>query len=245
MERTKYRLIIILGVLFALNVHADNRSEIYNSYINNQMPAWKVLIDQLSNNSETDDVQLHELLNYQYGYIAWCLGNNRKDEAAAYLKLAEKNLKLLELRKFNPSRVNGYKAAFYGFRIGLSMFSAPFLGPKSAACAKQSILLGPDDPFGYIQSGNVQMHTPALMGGSKTEALRLFLTAKILMEKNGEGNRGDWNYLSLLTSVAKAYDSTGDYPKAKLIYEEILRFEPGFKWVRDELYPQLLKKIMI
>ncbi|MEI6680786.1 MAG: hypothetical protein WCL21_19415, partial [Mariniphaga sp.] len=192
-----------------------------------------------------DDDHLIELVNYQYGYVAWCLGNNHKDEAADYLKLAENNLKLLETRKFNLSRVNGYKAAFYGFHIGLSMFSAPFLGPKSAACARQSILLNPDDPFGYIQSGNVQMHTPALMGGSKTEAVSLFLKAKMLMEKNGEEVRGDWNYLSLLTSVAKAYDSTGDYPKAKLMYEEILRFEPGFKWVRDELYPQLLKKMMI
>lgn len=245
MERTKYFIIVILGVLFALNVHADNRSEIYNSYINNHMPVWKLLIDQLSNNSEKDDGQLNELVNYQYGYVAWCLGNNHKDEAVAYLKLAENNLKLLEKRKYNPSRVNGYKAAFYGFRIGLSMFSAPFLGPKSAACAKQSILLNPDDPFGYIQSGNIQMHTPALMGGSKTEALKLFLKAKLLMEKNSEEIRGDWNYLSLLTSVAKAYDSTGDYPKAKLMYEEILRFEPGFKWVRDELYPQLIKKITI
>ena len=245
MERTKYRLIIILGVLFALNVHAGNRSEIYNAYINNQMTVWKVVIDQLSSSSLKDDDHLIELVNYQYGYVAWCLGNNHKDEAAVYLKLAENNLKLLETRKFNPSRVNGYKAAFYGFHIGLSMFSAPFLGPKSAACARQSILLNPDDPFGYIQSGNVQMHTPALMGGSKTEAVSLFLKAKMLMEKNGEENRGDWNYLSLLTSVAKAYDSTGDYPKAKLIYEEILRFEPGFKWVRDELYPQLLKKIVI
>jgi len=64
-----------------------------------------------------------------------------------------------------------------------------------------------------------------------------------MMELKKEEIVGDWNYLSLLTTIARAYESTGELSKAKLSYEEILKIEPGFTWVRDELYPQLLKKL--
>ena len=147
------------------------------------MPAWKGIIDQMQSQREKSNELRFELLNYQYGYIAWCIGNNKKDEASDYLKLAEDNLQRLESEKFNLSRISGYKAAFYGFHIGLNIFSAPFIGPKSVASAKLAISLDPDDFFGYIQTGNVQFHAPALFGGSKQEALTNYLKAKVLMEK--------------------------------------------------------------
>ncbi|MCX6237142.1 MAG: hypothetical protein NTY07_06210 [Bacteroidia bacterium] len=242
MKRTKYLLVIILIGLFALSVKGSYKSEIYNCYVNNHMPVWKNIIDQLNSQPEKSNELLLELVNYQYGYIGWCLTNNRKDEALEYLKLAEENVKLLETKKFELSLINAYKSAFYGYRIALSKFMAPFLGPKSSSCANQAIHFDPSQPFGYIQLGNVKFHSPTLMGGSKTEAIENYLKAKALMEKKKEEIRGDWNYLSLLITIAKAYESINDLPKAKLMYEEILKFEPGFTWVKDELYPQLLKK---
>lgn len=207
------------------------------------MSVWKSVIDQLNNSlDKPDDLRL-ELLNYQYGYIGWCLANDRKEEALIYLRLAEENVKFLEAKKFGPSLVNAYKSALYGFRIALNKFSAPFNGNKSSDCAKLAVKLDPNQPFGYIQMGNVQFHMPLLFGGSKTEAIGYFLKAKGLMDKKENEIHGDWNYLSLLVNIAQAYELTNDKAKAKLMYEEILKFEPGFTWVRDELYPKLLKKI--
>lgn len=243
MKRTKYRLTIILLGLFALSLQAGNKEEIYDCYVTNRMPIWKSLIDQLNSQPEKSNVLLLELVNYQYGYIGWCLTNNRKDEAIKYLKLAEGNVKMLEAKKFELSLVNAYKSAFYGYHIALSKFSAPFIGPKSSACANQAILLDPNQPFGYIQLGNVKFHSPSLMGGSKTEAIGYYLEAKAMMEKKTNEICGDWNYLSLLTTIAKTYESMNEFSKAKLMYEEILKFAPGFTWVRDELYPELLKKL--
>ena len=207
------------------------------------MPVWKVIIDQLESKPGKNNQLLLETVNYQYGYIAWCIGTNHKNEALFYLKKAEENLKLLELVKFEPSTIYGYKSAFYGYHIGLSLFSAPFLGPKSSASAKLAISTDPDGFFGYIQMGNVQFHAPSLMGGSKSEALKNYLKAKTLMEKSEPGIRDNWNYLSLLTSIAKTYEILNDYTHAKLIYEDILKYEPNFKLVRDELYPRLLMKL--
>lgn len=242
MERTKYHLISILLFFFAGSLNGSNKGEIYKAYIHNLMPVWKSIIDQLQNQQEKSNEQRLELVNFQYGYIAWCIGNNHKNEAADYLKMAEENLRKLESERFALSKVYGYKSAFYGFHIGLNIFSAPFIGPKSVASAKEAIATDPDDYFGYIQSGNVQFHAPAMFGGSKPEALKSYLKAKALMENNVGGFREDWNYLSLLTSIAKSYEVMNDDVHTKLIYEEILKVEPDFKWVRDELYPELINK---
>ena len=207
------------------------------------MPVWKNIIDQLNNQPEKSDELLLELVNYQYGYIDWCLTNNLKDEALVYLKLAEKNVKFLEAKKFERSMIYAYKAAFYGYHIAINKFLAPFLGPKSSSYANQAVELDPNQPFGYIQLGNVKFHSPSIMGGSKTEAISYYLKAKTMMERNKDEIHGDWNYLSLLTAIAKAYESMSDLPKAKLMYEEILKYEPAFSWVKDELYPKLLEKL--
>ena len=245
MERSKYWITIILWGFIALNLKGSNKSDIYNSYIKSQMLVWKSTIDKINSSPGKSNEVIIELLNYQYGYIGWCLGNDRKDEAVIYLKLAEENVKLLEGKKFELSLINGYKSALYGFRIALNKFSAPFIGPKSSDCAKLAVQLDPNQPFGYIQLGNVKLHSPSLMGGSKSEALVYYLKARTMMEKNGAQIRGDWNYLSLLVTIARAYVATNNLAKAKLMYEEILKFEPGFIWVKDDLYPQLLKKMAL
>lgn len=207
------------------------------------MSTWKSLIDELNLLPDKSSDLLLELVNDQYGYIGWCLGTNKKDEALIYLKLAEENVAILEKKNFELSLINAYKAAFYGFHIAINKFSAPFIGPKSSECARKAVLLDPNQPFGYIQLGNVKFHSPSLMGGSKTMAIEYFLKAKLLMEKSGKEIRGDWNYLSLMTTIAQAYESMDDLAKAKQMYGEILKFEPDFTLVRDTLYPHLLKKM--
>ncbi len=242
MERTKYKLVLIGFLLVALNVNGTNKEDIYNAYIRNSMSVWKGIIDKFSYDADTNNELLLELVNYQYGYIGYCLGTKQKEEAALYLKKAEANLVKLEYNKMFPAKISGYKSAFYGFHIGLNIFSAPFLGPKSSAAAKEAIALDGDDYFGYVQYGNVQFHAPALMGGSKTEAVKCYLKAKSLMEKSSLDKVHDWNYISLLVTLAKAYESTDDYINAKLIYEKLLGLEPDFSWVKTELYPNVLKQ---
>ena len=84
---------------------------------------------------------LLELVNYQYGYIGYCTGFDKKEEAKKYLELAQRNVEILENRKYNLSVINSYKAAFYGFRIGLNPISAPVNGFRSIDCAKMALKL--------------------------------------------------------------------------------------------------------
>lgn len=244
MERTTHRLILLLLVLFTFSIiKANYKSEIYRCYIYSDMKKWKQIIDGMEKNKTNQPAYVIELLNYQYGYIAYCIGTKNDGEAEKYLDIADKNIELLETKNFDPSSVNGYKAAFYGYRIGINNITVTVYGSKSYKCAKKAIELNVRNPFGYIQFGNVQFYMPAAFGGSKQEAIDNYRKAETLMEIDKKQIIDDWNYLNLLITIANSYVEVKQPEKAKLYYEKILKIEPNCQWVKTDLYPQLLKNI--
>lgn len=242
MERKKRLFIILAMVLSIISLNAQNKKAIYNAYIGNKMEDWKSTMDKMEKQQSKSEEFLLELINYQYGYIGWCIGNNEKKQAKDYLKLAENNLENLEKTSLYPSYVNAYKSAFYGYTIGLNKLKAPFLGPKSINAAKQSMEENADNPFGFIQYANAQFYMPPIFGGSKTEAIKYYKQAQNIMEKDRDQLKNNWNYLSLLTNMAESYTEVKDYDKAEKYYKHILEIEPNFLWVKNELYPNFLKK---
>lgn len=242
MERTKR--VIIAMLLFTVGffkLSAQYKQEIYNAYINSNMDAWKTVIDELEQKSDKSDALLLELINYQYGYIGYCIETNNKKQAKKYLKLAEKNLKQLDKSSLYPSYVDAYKSAFYGFSIGLNKLKAPFVGPKSVKHAEQSMEQNPSNPFGFIQYGNAQFYMPPLFGGSKAEAIKHYKQAQTIMENDATLVEQNWNYLNLLINMAKSYTEMKMYDKADAYYQLILRVEPSFLSVKNELYPTFIK----
>lgn len=243
MERSRYSIALLL-VWFTLNQSiANTKSDIYNAFITSSMGDWKAIIDSLQSTEVKDDPSKLELLNYQYGYIGWCIGENHKDEAGRYLDLAEKNLNAITNRELYAAKISSYRSAFYGFHIGLKIWLAPWYGSKSIACAKEAVSRDSQDYFGYVQLGNVYFHAPSLMGGDKSEAIQSYIKARLQLERDRNEILLDWNYLSLLVTIAQCYELTGDLGKAKNSYEEILTIEPHFNWVKIELYPNLIKKL--
>lgn len=242
MERKNYILITFFLFLSALRLNADYRSDVYNAFISNDMGRWKNTIDLMNLEKNKSNEFILELINFQYGYIGWCLGNDREKEAEGYMTLAEKNIKILESASFNPSYTNSYRSAFYGFRIGLNVIKAPFYGPKSIHYAEMAIEGDASNPFGYIQYANCQYYMPEAFGGSKKKAIEYYIKALRLMESKVEAIAGDWNYLNLLTIIGKAYRESGDNTTAKVYYEKALAAEPGFMWIKDELYPEIIKQ---
>ncbi len=238
-----FKLILFVYMCFTLNLNASYKSEVYSAFISNNMGKWKSAIDRMSASSAMTDEQLLELVNYQYGYIAWCLGSNKRDEARKYLDLARKNLEFLSLNMKNISMVNSYKSAFYGYRMALNKMLSPFLGPKCLDCARFAVSSDKENPFGYVQLGNIRFYIPAAFGGSKKEALDYYLTALKLMEKNEKNNTENWNYLSLLTVIAQSYYYINDFQSSIKYLDRILKLEPGYDWVRNEFYPKVLKRM--
>ncbi|MCX6262504.1 MAG: hypothetical protein NTY95_17020 [Bacteroidia bacterium] len=227
----------------SLQLNASYRSEIYFAYIHNRMNLWKNVIVQMDAIPDKSNELLLELVNYQYGYIGYCIGFDKKEEAKKHLVLAQRNVEILEKRKNKLSVINSYKGAFYGFRIGLNPVSAPVNGFKSIDCAKRALKLDPAHYFGYVQYGNMKFYMPSALGGSKKEALEYYLKAKDIVEKDPEFISGNWNYMSLLVVIGQTYTYLKDYASAQKVYDNILKIEPGFLYVKDDLYPKLLKKM--
>ena len=244
MERKKHFTVIVMLLAFSfLSANAQqHKKAIYKAYISNKMIDWKATIDRMQAETKKSDEFLLELINYQYGYIGWCLGNDDKKQAQTYLKLAESNVENLETRAVYPSYVNAYKSAFYGYSIGLNKLKAPLAGPKSINAAKQSMEENPGNPFGFIHYANAQFYMPPVFGGSKTEALEYYKQAQNIMEQDPIALKMDWNYLSLLTNMAKAYTEIKEYEMAEQYYKHILKIEPNYLWVKNELYPNFIKK---
>lgn len=243
MERQKYIVILILLIFSSLGAMASYKTEIYRAYISNNMIEWKKVMDRMNLETKRDNEFLLELLNYQYGYIGWCIGNKENEQAKKYLSLAEKNIEILENQSFELSTLNAYKSAFYGYRVGLNKLQAPFIGPKSVESAKKAIELDKNNPYGYIQIGNSEFYMPSVFGGSKTVALDNFKKAENLMTRNPEKIKNDWNYLSLLAMIVMTYKELKEYELAKSYCEKALKTEPEFLWVKLDLYPEIKKLV--
>jgi len=243
MERAKYKIVLLLLICCVANLKGSYKSEIYSAYISNNMQLWKNVIDKMNKVNNKDTNYLLELVNYQYGYIAWCIGNNKNDEAKKYLDLAEKNITVLSQNNQYQSIVNSYRSAFYGYRIGINHILVTLLGLKSIDCAKLAIRQDKDNAFSYVQYANIEFYMPSVFGGSKSEALSHYLRAKELMEKSKEDIYENWNYLNLLTVIAQTYSYLKDYKTSKQYLEKILLIEPRFTWVKNELYPEVIKKM--
>lgn len=243
MERAKHIIaVIICIVFFAPDSYPGNRESIYKAYISGRIDEWKRVIDRMEENKSMSSGAILELINYQYGYIAWCMGEDNKKEARKYLDLAEANLDILEDRGYKPSQVYFYKSTFSAFRISFNVLKAPFLGPRSLKYAELSIEQDPQNPFAQLVNGSARFFMPENLGGSKETGIRHYLKALELMEKDSIYTDNDWNYLNLLAAIGRAYEETGQYSEAIKYYRKALEAEPSFSWVKNELLPNLLKK---
>lgn len=222
-------------------VNGNDKLLIYNAYVMNDMPAWESVINRLQQQKNKNGELLLSLVNYQFGYIGWCIGADHRNEAQKYIALARENLKLLEGNNNYLSMVYAYESALLGYEIGLNVFRAPFIGTKSKNYAVYARDIDPANYFAWLQLGNIQHFMPSVFGGSEEEAVRYFLKAKALMERDRAALRNDWNYLHLLTLIAQAYADLKDYRSARLYCEAILKIEPRCQWIKDNLYPSVLQ----
>lgn len=242
MERTLRKVIFFL-IITNFNIMAQDNEKILDYFLSDKMNEWKLLIDDLENSNQLPLEKRLELVNYQYGYIAWCVGKEKYRDANKYISKAERHLDELEKNNYAKSWIYSYRSAFNGFKIAMLRLKAPFLGPKSIDFAETALKIDPKNWFVYVQLANIKFYTPSIVGGSKKEALNLYLKAKSLFELNDKNYANNWNYPNLLVSIANAYIELEKFEDAKKYYNKALELYPNFHWIKNELYPDLLKKI--
>ena len=247
---TKKNLILVLLCLFVLflptvGVHAElsHKKIFYRTFVNREMYKWGDLIHAYETNSppKTIDQKL-ELLNYYYGYIGHLMNKKKHETAEEFIDKGQDLIdNIIKLSPHNTTAIS-YKGAFLGFKMGFNKVKAVYLAPKCMLEINKAYKLDRENPQVIINKANLLFYSPSALGGDKDDALQLYHRAMVLMEKNKETDQ-NWNYLNLLTTIAIGLDKTEKPHDAKKMYEKILKLEPDFKWVRDDLYPNLLKRM--
>jgi tetratricopeptide (TPR) repeat protein len=241
----KTKFLIFIFTVFSLSVYAENMSKIiYDSYVDKEMTIWKSVIDSLQVEKELGKLsvdQKWELLNYQYGYVAWAISKKKtmKHEAENYLDVAKENLSELVEINGKTSLSNAYNAAFVAYEIGITPIKAPFIGLKCMKYGETALKQDSLNHFALIQYGNIMNYMPAAFGGSKDKALLYYKKAKEVMRGDESLYKENWLYMNLILTIADIYKNKKDYESTKQYYLEALELEPGYKFV-EELMENLI-----
>lgn len=244
MERSEYiRLIqvILSMILFSFSIQADeSRSlNIYRAYMEGDMNKWETVIREMENTPTLSDLEKKELIGYYYGYIGYLLGTDHIKTAKPYIQKGDLLITAL-LKQFpDDATLLAYKGSFLGFKMALNKMKAVTLGPESMRYIKKAYVSDPDNTQVIADMANMLYYAPAIFGGDKKEALLLYKKAIARIENNKQ-TENNWFYLNLLTTLAQLYQTQNQTDQAIDVYQKILRIEPDFTWVRDELYPEAL-----
>ncbi len=238
-------LLLMLSVTgLSTSVHAAGpREMIYRAFVEEKMEMWieaiNILEKEYSRTGGTD--LLYELTLARYGYIGYSLGIDNRSEARKHIGLAEETIDILTATPGYESSAYALQAALYAFRISMAPWRALFWGQRSMNLIDKAIETDPNNPSAWIEHGNAMFYAPSALGGSKEEAVKSYSRAIRLMEEEMLDIHR-WLYLNTLVGLAKSYRETDNRPMALITYRKALEFEPDFKWVKDDLLPELLKE---
>lgn len=236
-------IIISSFFLFPLNAQSAYKKLIYNAYINGDMNKWANVIYTIEQNEDNKTIdQKLELISYYYGYVGFLLGLKNYEKAQLMIPKGEKLISQVLSASPKNATAYAYKASFIGFKISMSKFKAMTLGPESAASLNKGYEIDPLNVQVLVDKANTLYHTPKLFGGDKKEALKYFQKSLKLIESS-KNTTNNWFYLNVLTLTARTYESLNQNEQALQIYEKLLRIEPDYKRVKNELLPPLKKKM--
>lgn len=242
----KKTLFLLFCLLVSASVVSQNTAQkIVHCYVHQDIVGWKAIVDSLEALPNKTVEQRAEVLNYEYGYVAWRLSEAHKDkkEAEVYLEKAYANLHALPKTQAYKALIAAYEGAFVGYKIGISPYKAPFIGLKSVQYVKEAVQADDANYFAHIQYANVFYYMPTAFGGSRSEAVKHFLKAKQLMVTQGV-HQDNWLYMNLLLTLADAYKKDQDWKKVKACYDEALQLQPDYPYIVNQLYPTLQKSLV-
>lgn len=239
--------LIVTIVLFSFvpGIHSESpyKKMLYTTFVNREMNKWGNIIHAIeATKPPTSIEQKLEYIDYYYGYVGHLIEIKQYVEAQTELT---RGLKLInEVIRVSPQNatVYSYKGAFTGFQIGISKLKLIHLYPEINKNVSKAYQLDSQNLQANIDMGNIYFYFPGLLGGNKKEALNYYLKGVKLIEQN-KNTVQNWKYINLLTILAITYDKIDMPEESKLTFEKILRKEPNYKLVRDELYPKLLAKL--
>jgi len=215
----------------------------YKAFIHSDINSWEHTLDSLQKafRENPSDKLLFQIALSQYGLAGYKIGVDENQAGKNYLNGAWKNSGLLMDAHPEWTAVRAMRSGLVGYKIALAPYKAPFLGLKSINYVKNALQDDSTCAFAWMEKGHIAFFA-SFMGYGYGRASDYYAKAAGYFEQKNMA-KDNWLYMNTLVHLAKAYAKNDELDEAKKVYERILRMEPGFKWVKDELYPELKKQM--
>lgn len=239
--------IALTGILWLIGLALIAQSpeeRVYRAFVSGEMDQWLDAMDDMESRWKRSGNynDLYALVEAQYGYIAWLIAEKEKRLAREYVKQAESHLERMLRYDDNWARAHAMLGAVYGFKIGLDPYKAVVFGTRSFDENNRALELAPNDPQVWMEKANIELYKPSIFGDNSLEAMKMYQKSVELYEQDAGQLQHNWLYLNALIGLASAAIEAEKYSVANATYRKILRIEPGFRWIRDEVYPEFRAK---
>ncbi len=253
MERKRaIGLVVALLMIFSVDagassnaaVLANYRCVLYSSYVSGKVTDWGKLLPAMEKSYQENggDDLLLEIARTHYGLVAFLINNNSEDEAEAYLKQGLAEVEQLLTRNPSNAEAMALKASFTAFRIAISPYLGPFLGPRSLGYIDEAMKFDGKNPYVLIDKANAKQFTPGIFGGDLDEAVGYYKQSIAAFERM-DPSECRWVYLNALANLGTCYEKMGQYANAEATYRKALTVAPDFHWVKYFLLPKLQKRL--
>jgi len=234
----KYNLLLITLLTFPIFAATAQKKDMayyqcafFESYRAGNMTPWPGLIDEMAKAKSADLAWQTEMLKAMYGLVGYEFGLHDKEVARKYVNKADIYLDNLLEKYPNNAQLHSLAGAFYGYKIALAFYKAPFLGPKSIYHVDKSIALDPSEPMGYIEKGNSLQYRPAIFGGDKIEALKFYRKALALIEAKPV-SKCDWQQMLLRAFILKDLYETNQTAEAEAFLAAMQKDYGSMAWIK-------------
>lgn len=217
-----------------------DHQKMFEAYLQGNLSVWGEMLKEKQKNIQSlSREELAAVINYQYGYVPWCLETKKTEQAKQFLEYFESNLSLWEEK-------GGDRATIFAYRSGASAFHYKLSSALSQAIASikyvnKAFEIDAKNPIVLSLKGNIDFYKPALFGGSKKEAMNYFSQALQAFEQK-KWTESNWNYVATMLCLVQTYEKTNQIEKAWELAQKMLEKYPSFLYLKNEYYPSLLRK---
>lgn len=207
----------------------------YNLYKKGDMETWEFVVDSLYG-QRLSMAHDYTLLMAEYGLIGYKLSQSERRDAGKLTERFEEHLQKRMKREPESADLQALNSALLGFKIGVKPWLAPFVNSDQKEAIANALEWRTNEAMPLVESANSLYFRPSFVGGDRDKALAVYEQAFAILEKEKVCN---WVYLNIGSWLGQVYTKFEQPQKAKQIYLKLLEDAPDFKYVKDELLPQL------
>ncbi|HEX8451663.1 MAG TPA: tetratricopeptide repeat protein [Longimicrobium sp.] len=132
-------------------------------------------------------------------------------------------------------------AAVYGQQAGAARgVGAMRPGMRAGTEIERAMDIDRDNPRVWLLRGTNALYTPAMWGGGQDKALEALQRSVQLFANDAQrGPLPTWGRAEAYAWLGIVHSRKREYAQARVAYNEALRLEPSYGWVRDLLLPRL------